>query len=229
MVRFAACTFVGAAIVDPTDALTTARYWHTITMRGKCLATTEGCWLGDGGDCDLWNGAEVILWDCDDEGYNKWFINLDFSNPSTPFDIRAGNQFYDPTAAFSHNSVSDWCLDGGDIDAESSLLSVWECNGLPQQQFNADGIDPKYSFQGAFSFGNGKCLDGTESTAPGPRPLAWECNGQDQQIWDVHMCSMFCGPHPDYYCDTVCDCPVRSQLNDGRWSCSSDDSQSAVV
>merc|ERR1711865_502179 len=178
-----------------------------ITVGGKCLATTENCFYNSTiGDCDLYNGAEVMLWECDDDGYNKWFINLDFVDPSPPFEIRAGNKFRH--SVLSHHSysdtLSDWCLDGGDIDANSSLLSIWECNGFPQQQFNADGIDPKDSFEGSFYFPNGKCLDGTESMEQGTTPLVWECNSQDQQMWSIQSCSMTCGPHPEPHCDTVC-------------------------
>jgi len=145
-----------------------------------------------------------MLWECDDDGYNKWFINLDFMDwarvPDTPFEIRAGNKLVMPR---QKNFLSDWCLDGGDIDANSSLLSIWECNGLPQQQFNADGIDPKHSFEGSFYFPNGKCLDGTESMEQGTTPLVWECNGQDQQMWSIQMCSIHC-EYREPCGDTVC-------------------------
>jgi len=201
---------VAVVFVDPTIALSSTHYWHTIAVGGKCLATTESCWLDDQyatteKDCGLYNGAQVMLWECDDDGYNKWFINLDYADPSPPFEIRAGNMITDGFTQ-SPNHTSDWCLDGGDIDADSSALSIWECNGLPQQQFNADGLDPKYSFQGSFYFPNGKCLDGTQSMEQGTTPLTGECNGEDQQTWSTCSCSMTCGPHPEFRCDTGCSC-----------------------
>lgn len=62
---------------------------------------------------------------------------------------------------------------------------IWECNGLPQQQFvmdyaNEQGTD---MYLGQLRFPNGKCLDATSPISEGNTPIAWSCNGLDQQVW----------------------------------------------
>lgn len=145
----------------------------------------------DAGKDDLYNGAPVTLrtWQGWDSGNFEFYLNMqphtqDEDTWSTGFDIRVGSAGLDTVGP----NPGKWCLDGGDVDSDGSVLFIWECNGLPQQQFVLDyefyaSSQVTEMYWGQLRFLNGKCLDGTSPIAEGNAPIAWSCNGLDQQVW----------------------------------------------
>jgi len=74
---------------------------------------------------------------------------------------------------------SSFCLDlyGGDT-TNGNAVQVWECNGLPNQQWKfAEG-----TFQIQYYADQSKCVDAGAMT-PGSKLQIWDCNGQPQQHW----------------------------------------------
>jgi len=80
--------------------------------------------------------------------------------------------------------LSKWCIEAVDAGSNSSLVTIWECDGSPQQNFklssayNTSGV----AYVGSLSLPDGKCLDGTNAKA-GDAPTAQICNGASEQIW----------------------------------------------
>ncbi|CAG7612479.1 ricin-type beta-trefoil lectin domain protein [Actinacidiphila bryophytorum] len=74
------------------------------------------------------------------------------------------------------------CLDvTGNTDTLGSLLEIWDCNGQPNQQFEATSAGELRTFNGT------RCLDAYDNgTSPGTAVDIWSCNGQQNQKWQVN-------------------------------------------
>jgi len=199
MVRLPESVLVMAAIANSLDASPMDTF-HLISLGDRCLFSKELCDLSFGDrhyhpTCDLYNGAEVFLDDCNSNSTwlrhrREWFM-------TEAFEIRAGqkhNDRYDPGAE-GKDKVSNWCLDAGDLDSDSSSLRIWQCNGLRQQQFLMDPYDHPYEeiidYQGRLDFPQGggfypggQCLDGGVASK-NQSISAQPCSEHDQQKWNI--------------------------------------------
>lgn len=82
----------------------------------------------------------------------------------------------------SHSSQS-WCLDipFGDFK-ETNYAQIWECNGLPQQQWGVDAS--AYTIYLSLTNTDAtRCLE-SESLQPGASVMIGACRNSDVQMWD---------------------------------------------
>lgn len=175
-----------------------------------CLGEQGELCLNHDGDDGLQNGAQIALGPFGSNSVwtmpNAVLLDDNWID-SEGITVRAGesaslDQTHWTKGLLSHNTTQSspdaayqpfgpsYCLDSGDADSDGSMIFLWECNGLPQQQFNQTALDsnqqtdgPRY---GPLPFKSGKCLDGTSPIAEGNTPIVWECNGLSQQDW--RMC-----------------------------------------
>lgn len=151
--------------------------WHTIRHGNRCLATEQMLDRHMHRFPQMYGGAPVSLIHCEglikDSTVLDWYVNFNESNRSQPFDIRVGAR--SDWSVGKPQSISTWCL-----NANSSALSIQECNSSPQQQFTLgsvyDGIDSP-AYLGVIRLINGLCVDGTEL-------VARTCYGSSK-LWDI--------------------------------------------
>ena len=75
------------------------------------------------------------------------------------------------------------CLDlmGGNT-APGTLVQIWDCNGLNNQQWVLDPKQRRIIYGGNIGNGDLMCLDGS-TMGQGNRLMIWGCNGYKQQNW----------------------------------------------
>ena len=91
-----------------------------INMEGLCLTA--------GSSENLYNGAPVSFTECSDDG--AFWMHFDgHVDASQLFAIHVGTYRIGPTIGpFPPDPFSVWCLDSVDVDSNSSLVTIWECN-----------------------------------------------------------------------------------------------------
>lgn len=169
-------------------AMVTSRSWDKIYLGDSCLTTNAN---------DLYNGAPVYFTDCEHSG--DFFMDFP-SDTSQPFTIHVGTLAPDETSPRRPNGLLPWCLDAVGIDSNSSLVTIWECNGSAQQNFKLSdsyNISGDMPYTGNILLSDGKCLDGTHATA-GNVPTGQVCIGSDEQIWGHCRSSHTSSPYYNY-------------------------------
>lgn len=186
MVLWQKCVLVVSATVDagtmPRDS--NKDLWHEISVGDKCLFSDQTCDLSVAQrhtpTCDLENGVSVFLDDCSNNTKKrKWFVTSDW-------EIRAGNKYQQPDYdGFTVTTISGWCLDAPD-HGENSRLTIWECNGSPQQHFDLEQqYDENLQYHGSVHLSGGKCLDVDSNSDEVFPAAAAPCTGVDNQKWNI--------------------------------------------
>lgn len=166
-------------------------------------------------DASLEDGAEVLAWQCGDpadlSASQMWEVNMNYGDSilnlnswkcvsvaggvafngaqleQAACDGSVQQQFW---FGFGTDTIltqldNDYCLDAG--SGWPSAVTLWECNGFPQQhwEFHYDGGHQIFSVDVG-------CLDVDDASAEdGAAVIAWECDDRSavpaSQKWEVNM------------------------------------------
>lgn len=149
--------------------------WGVISTGGKCLARYQN-------EDDLYNGAAVVLWDCDEHSaYQYWALKK--TDGGFTGSWGAGKSGYCGGPVYPK-----FCLDAGEMESGSELF-LWECNGYASQQFALDLDEGTYNdYQGSWRIGDSGCVDA------GSAPAVQECDDDSgSQTWGFCTCSWAMG------------------------------------
>lgn len=137
--------------------------------------------------------VRVTLEDCQDENDNdkqrfKWECS-----GCGPHDDPSSWEYAIRVGAYSNGeTMSDSCIAGNVVDADTSFLSILKCGDTHQLWF-------KNGQHGALVIaaneGHDRCLDGGSAVLSGKTPKVSPCNGDPQQNWTIS----------NYLCDDDCD------------------------
>ncbi|KAH8834710.1 ricin B lectin domain-containing protein, partial [Flagelloscypha sp. PMI_526] len=156
---------------DPTGGNTTCQYPNGYCCPGIPPPDSTTTWSEKNGDqskClgvvggNMYNGAQVDIYDCNDSDSQKWFMG----NGLTPVSTAFGN----------------YCLDAGLPPFDNNrVLTIWECNkDLPQQQWYRSDDYGTVALNG-----QRKCMDLTNGSKDNRNLIQiYDCyDGNTNQMW----------------------------------------------
>eukprot|EP00450_Noctiluca_scintillans_P000455 CAMPEP_0194502408 /NCGR_PEP_ID=MMETSP0253-20130528/25658_1 /TAXON_ID=2966 /ORGANISM="Noctiluca scintillans" /LENGTH=130 /DNA_ID=CAMNT_0039344561 /DNA_START=117 /DNA_END=509 /DNA_ORIENTATION=+ len=114
---------------------------------------------------DVYNGAQLWIWNCISGSSNQNFV--------------AGTNRDGSTIEVNTDSKT-FCIDGGDMSSGSRLM-LWECGGYHQQNFYCDNDDDGHC--GTLESWDGNCVSVPYVTNGAPLELL-DCGADGYQKWD---------------------------------------------